>query len=199
MKILIEESTLRQTLDALVMTISFQNAVTIDGYAEHSSVMNGPDADWTKVRKAITALRSALDAAEQAEPVAWMLEEADGQQWVEVLRINQAYDIPLYTAPTTTDSELREQLAVLQINNTKFLEICLGNEKLKEQLATVTKERDKATREREFAVAEAIRRMDGSCVRELAELRAAAQAVVDYDGVKDDWLEVIDRLREALK
>ena len=38
--------------------------------------------------------------------------------------------------------KLREQLAVLQINNTKFLEVKMENEQLKQQLAECERERD---------------------------------------------------------
>jgi hypothetical protein len=69
MKILIEESVLRQALEALEMTIAFQDANTPDGYAEHSVLYPSKvEADWHKVRRAITAHRTALDAAETAEP-----------------------------------------------------------------------------------------------------------------------------------
>lgn len=98
MKILIEESVLRQALEAL-------------SYSE---------GGWAVFNPVITALRSALDASEGVEPVAWMFRDdpavfayAGSGVHVGKEKPDNALDcIPLYThpAPAVPDDELRAEL-----------------------------------------------------------------------------------------
>lgn len=65
----------------------------------------GAHEERARVQSAITALRAALAAAPQAEPVAWRWLSSDGLEWLFVERKEWAPDIkgvevePLYTAP----------------------------------------------------------------------------------------------------
>ena len=107
MKILIEESVLRQALEAL-----------------ESSVLTD------KVYDAITALRSALEAAEQVEPVAWWEEDESalsfkpfrGGAWT-----------PLYAAPRTDELRAAAQ-AVCLIEQTSWMGLHEAIDRLREAL-----------------------------------------------------------------
>lgn len=82
MKILIEESVLRQAMDALSKTMP---------------VFKGTCAWHTDVDKAITALRTALDAAEKCEPVAWMMQYKG--ECMGFLPYEESGTIPVYPHP----------------------------------------------------------------------------------------------------
>ena len=114
MKILIEESVLRQALEAMDLLRYWNKTEPAD--------------------KAITTLRTALDAAEKVEPVCWMqsnhltmFKQRHSGSSMAMVRCSdhKAMDDfqPLYThpAPAVPEDEI---------------------EKLREQLATVTAERD---------------------------------------------------------
>lgn len=48
-------------LEAMKMALFFEDAASVDGYAEHSVLVNsGVEADWTKVRRAIKEIEGAM-------------------------------------------------------------------------------------------------------------------------------------------
>ena len=122
MKILIEESTLQMALEAL----------------EYNQ------CNWRGKPEAITALRSALDAAEQVEPVAWV--DISGRcgghrgeyDWkcTKCGKVDwfASYTDPnkervkcsCHAAPTTTDSELRTAAQAV-VENWRTIGICGGD------------------------------------------------------------------------
>lgn len=162
MKILIEESVLRQALETFTHC-----------YAETDRRIN-------ERAKLLVELSTALDTAEKVEPMAWLYKDTYGKLKVSQIEEHDEHDFPVFThpAPTTLVDSLAEKIAIATREIEGWKAVADAGEK-------IIAARDEQIAELEEKIKQQIR-FRGDALRERDEWKTGA---IKRDNARHDAIE----------